>query len=102
MLHLDLNGRGQGPGADARERLHPNGVNGQRSELVDGGQLIVVDHHGVPRRQLLVRIGRVVHLVSLQTEKSTVIASRYRNINICTVYKAGQVRIYLASVNELS
>lgn len=65
LLHFDLNGRRQRPGANTRKRLHSYGVNGQRRQFVDSGQLIIVDHHRVPRRQLLVRVHRVVHFIPL-------------------------------------
>lgn len=71
LLHFDLDGRRQWPGPDARERLHPYGVYGQGREFVDGGQLIVVDDHRVPRGQLLVRVHRVVHLVPLRDTRGS-------------------------------
>lgn len=69
LLHFDLDGRRHRSGTHAGESLHPYGVYRKGRQFVDGGQLVVVHNHRVPRRILLVRICRVVHFVPLRARE---------------------------------
>ena len=62
MSVTDLDGRGEGSGSDAGVGLDPDGVDGVGREVGDGGQLVVVHELGLPLRQRLLRLGRVVNL----------------------------------------
>ena len=62
---MDLNGGGKRPGADAGDGLDADGVDGQRHQIADRRQQIVVHNLRVPRRHLLAAIRSVIHFVSL-------------------------------------
>ena len=62
MSVCNLDGRGEGSGSDAGVCLHPDSVDGVGGEVGDGGQLVVVHELGLPLRQRLLRLGRVVNL----------------------------------------
>lgn len=70
LLRLNLDGCAQWAGAYARQRLHSNRVYRVGVQVRDGGQLIVVDHLILPGGHRLIRIRRVVYLVTLQREKA--------------------------------
>ena len=64
-LHLD---RGwEWPRPNAGVRLHPDGVDGVRGEVTDGGQLVVVNKLRLPLRQGELGLGGEVHLKILDS-----------------------------------
>jgi hypothetical protein len=69
LLSFNLHRGRHGTRSNTRVGLHPDGVNGVRGEITDGGQFVVVHHLETPRSNWLIRIGAVVYLVTLETNK---------------------------------
>lgn len=66
LLRLNLDRCAQWTGTDACQRLHSNRVYRVGVQIRDRGQLIVVHHLILPGGHRLIRIRRVIYLVTLQ------------------------------------
>lgn len=69
LLRLNLDRCAQWTGTDAGQRLHSYRVYGVGVQIRDGGQLIVVHHLVLPGGHRLIRIRRVIYLVTLRKRR---------------------------------
>lgn len=69
LLRLNLDRCAQWTGTDACQRLHSNRVYRVGVQIRDRGQLIVVHHLILPGGHRLIRIRRVIYLVTLRRDK---------------------------------
>lgn len=70
LLSFNLHRDRHGSRSNTRVGLHPDGVNGVWGEVTDCGQFVVVHHLETPRCHWLIRIGAVVHFITLESNKS--------------------------------
>lgn len=69
LLRLNLDRCAQWTGTDACQRLHSNRVYRVGVQIRDRGQLIVVHHLILPGGHRLIRIRRVIYLITLRRDK---------------------------------